>query len=74
MQRVIPTISLYRSIQAIEERAFPSESHTGSRKGSQRPSIELTSPPHSSAAGKATGQTVKGWLSGKFSTTTPPLN
>uniref|UniRef100_A0A7S0NFQ9 Sodium/hydrogen exchanger n=1 Tax=Phaeocystis antarctica TaxID=33657 RepID=A0A7S0NFQ9_9EUKA len=63
--------------KALEEEAFPSESHPGSSKGSRRPSktsIELTSPPYTSTAGKATGQTFKGWLGGKLSTTTPPLN
>ena len=71
-----PSIYIY-IYQALEEEAFPSESHPGSSKGSRRPSktsIELTSPPYTSTAGKATGQTFKGWLGGKLSTTTPPLN
>jgi len=47
--------------KALEERAFPS-----SPSGSSRPSLELTSPP--------SGQTFRGWVAGKLSTSTPPLH
>ena len=53
--------SIATLIQALEERAFPS-----SPSGSSRPSLELTSPP--------SGQTFRGWVAGKLSTSTPPLH